>query len=94
AYLGEAEPAQAENALQLGRAHALLGNWDAALVALEEESPLGVDGVISGAAVMYLRGDTSGAAAAAGTLMAQRPEDRRVLHTVVSLAALAGDSGL
>ncbi|CAN0431567.1 unnamed protein product, partial [Ectocarpus sp. 12 AP-2014] len=66
----------------------------AALVALEEESPLGVDGVISGAAVMYLRGDTSGAAAAAGTLMAQRPEDRRVLHTVVSLAALAGDSGL
>lgn len=28
---------QADNALQLGRAHALLGNWDAALAALEEE---------------------------------------------------------
>ncbi|CAB1097731.1 unnamed protein product [Ectocarpus sp. CCAP 1310/34] len=173
ACLGEAELAQADNALQLGRAHALLGNWDTALAALEEEvavgdamqderwianiawevmelvfatsfgrniiyqlvdrvgahqhvqishptpvtarpfalvgavlttlsfilrgileSPLGVDGLISGAAVRYLRGDTSGAAAAAGTLMAQRPGDRRVLHTVVSLAALVGDSGL
>lgn len=53
-----------------------------------------MDGLISGAAVRYLRGDSSGAAAAAGTLMVLRPGDRRVLHTVIALAALAGDTGL
>lgn len=53
-----------------------------------------MNGLVSGAAVRYLQGDESGASAAAFSLMAQHPEDRRVLHTVVSLAALAGDTGL
>lgn len=55
---------------------------------------MGVDGLISGAAVRYLRGDESGATAAASALMTRHPGKRRVLHTVVSLAALAGDAGL
>lgn len=55
---------------------------------------LGVDGLISGAVVRFLKGDVSGTSAAVGALMAQYPMDRRVLLTVVSLAALAGDAGL
>lgn len=50
--------------------------------------------MVSSAAIRYLRGDTGGAAAAATALMARHPSDRRVLHTVVSLAALVGDPGL
>ncbi|CAM9704269.1 unnamed protein product [Scytosiphon promiscuus] len=92
-YLEDAGAPQVDNKLQLGRARALLGEWDAAVEALEQVS-VGVDGLISCAAVRYLRGDDSGAIAAAGALMASHPDKRRVLHTVVSLAALAGDAGL
>lgn len=53
-----------------------------------------MNSLVSRAAVRYLQGDEAGAAAAATELMARQPGDRRVLHTVVSLAALVGDSGL
>eukprot|EP00903_Cladosiphon_okamuranus_P012909 g12052.t2 len=79
--------------LHLGRAYALMEDWDKALGALEKD-PDGVDTMVSMAVVSYLRGDENGATAAATELVARHPGDRRMLHAVISLAALVGDSGL
>jgi len=54
----------------------------------------GVNGLVSSASARHLRGDEGGAAAAARALMAGHPGDRRALHTVISIAALASDAGL
>lgn len=53
-----------------------------------------MEGLISAAATLYHRGDKRGAAAAAGSLMARYPEDRRVLHAAVSLGALNDDTDM
>ena len=53
-----------------------------------------VEGLISAAATLYHRGDKRGAAAAAGSLMARYPDDRRVLHAAVSLGALSENTDM
>ncbi|CAN0018429.1 unnamed protein product, partial [Laminaria digitata] len=94
ALFGEGDLSQADTLLQTARAHALLGDWDAALAALEQ-GPAGgrpqVEGLISAAAARYHRGDKGGAATAAASLMARYPGDRRVLHAAVSLGALSNN---
>lgn len=53
-----------------------------------------VDGLISAAATLYHRGDKRGATAAAASLMARYPENRRVLHAAVSLGALSDNTDM